>query len=708
MGLFGGKKYREEYELELLKQSNPYRYYVLQEQKSRAALRKKTERIKKDAQTRVDGADQDLMEYLYARIPHIRIEIVAEYYVFTRPEAVLEEAVLWETLSASRSDLVYFDHDYMTDGKRHTPYFKPEWSYDTFMHENYLEDIFAIRREIFRTEEEVKKLKDIKSLYELVAGIVQDSSLITHVTQIACHLETDCLEDQDVYDDFFKRHGSPLRIASAKTVRLNLKYIPELIKEKSPKDGYSYAPKILRDLSGTDVLLPGISIIIPSKDNSEVLKRCLDSIIVKARFNKMKIEIIIVDNGSSEAERYKITNAINNLGEKAAKKAGPFSSEFDIVYLYEPMEFNFSEMCDMGVHESRFEYLLFLNDDIEVKDEGVFDEMLAYAAMEETGAVGCKLCYPDSTLIQHAGITDLDCGPSHKLSGFDDTTVYYFGVNRLNRNVLAVTGACLMIRKEKYFNIGGFNGKMGVSYNDVDLCLRCLKKGYRNIQLNDVVMYHHESLSRGKDLSEEKRERLTRERELLYRENEWLKQRGDPYYSRDLIPDTLEYRVNVMPEYERRESRSDTRDLLGGKLAKLSRKKPGKHVRFYIENAYIERGLGDETSDFYRIEGWLLHNKKDNAMFHRSLVLIDENGAVGIEASMFPKKRVDVAKVFSKAKGALLSGFVCKIPRMLLNEERKYRPVVVLRSKKSGRSEVGFPTEENGLTLISFVYDDEQ
>ncbi|MBQ7563901.1 MAG: glycosyltransferase [Lachnospiraceae bacterium] len=708
MGLFGSKRYRAEYELELLKQSDPYRYYVLEEEKSRAAEKKTAEKGK--TKTIVTGADRDIEEYLAARIPKLRMEVFGNYYVFTRPEAVLEEEVLREALSApgEQPALVYFDHDYITDGKRHTPYFKPEWSYDTFMHENYIEDIFAVHKDVFQIEGEIKKLKDIKSLYELVAGIIQEHDKITHVSKIACHLESDYFEDQDVYDDFYKRHGSPLRSAAAKTVRLALGYVPELVKEKNQRDGYTYAPKILRDISGTDLLLPGISIIIPSKDNSEILKQCLDSIIVKARFNKMRIEIIVVDNGSSKEEINKITNAIYNLKEKAAKKAGAFSSEFDIVYLYEPGEFNFSRMCDRGVQESRFEYLLFLNDDIEVRDESVFEEMIAYATMEEAGAVGCKLLYPDSTLIQHAGITDLDCGPSHKLSGFDDREIYYFGANRLNRNVLAVTGACLMIRKEKYFNIGGFNGKMGVSYNDVDLCLRCLKKGYRNILLNDVAMYHHESLSRGKDLSEEKRLRLVAERELLYRDNEWLKQRGDPYYSRELISDTLEYRVNVMPEYERRESRSVTRDLLGGRLERLRKKKNAKHLRFFIESACLEHGLGDETTDYYRIEGWLLHSKKDNALYRRSLALVDENGAIGLEASMFPKKRIDVAKVHSKARGALLSGFVCKIPKDLLNEERKYRPVVIMRSKRSGRSQVGFSSEENGLAMISFIQDDEE
>ena len=265
-----------------------------------------------------------------------------------------------------------------------------------------------------------------------------------------------------------------------------------------------------------------------------------------------------------------------------------------------------------------------------------------------------------------------------------------------------------MIRKEKYFNIGGFNVKMEISYNDVELCLKCLKKGWRNVVLNDTVMYHHESFMRGHDdKNDAKYQRLTAERELLYRSNEWLKKDGDPYYSRRLVSDTLDYFVNVMPDHERRSVRSAVREIKPKEINIYNKKKrkPDKHLKWNIERTSLERGLGDRRTDYYYIEGWFIDDKRDNAQFERSLVLLEEEpvsadlkeasrrggpvskAACGLEAELLPKYRKDVREVHKKAKRAELAGFVCKLPTAYIDKSKHYEVLLVMKKKghKYGR-----------------------
>ena len=610
----------------------------------------------------------------------IRAYELPSYIVFIKGTALVEWDVIEGALNGA--DLIYFDNDYMTKGKRHTPHFKPAWSFDTFMSVNYIEDCFAVRK-AFLEGDQKEELQKAESVYELIYRIAKGGGKISHVDQIACHIETELLEDQEVYEEYVSEHRGLS--------------VERLQKEIRAEEGY---------LKGEEKY--SVSIVIPSKNNSEILERCLKSIVVKSSFNKLSIEVIIVDNGSIEEERNKITDIINNICYTYKEQAQQRGSAFDIRYIYEPADFNFSAMCDRGVKEARYDYLLFLNNDIELKDKGAIEKLCAYASEEDIGAVGLKLYYPDSTLIQHDGITDLDCGPSHKLAGHDDREVWYFGVNRFNRNVLAVTGACLMIRKEKYFNIGGFNVKMEISYNDVELCLKCLKKGWRNVVLNDTVMYHHESFMRGHDdKNDAKYQRLTAERELLYRSNEWLKKDGDPYYSRRLVSDTLDYFVNVMPDHERRSVRSAVREIKPKEINIYNKKKrkPDKHLKWNIERTSLERGLGDRRTDYYYIEGWFIDDKRDNAQFERSLVLLEEEpvsadlkeasrrggpvskAACGLEAELLPKYRKDVREVHKKAKRAELAGFVCKLPTAYIDKSKHYEVLLVMKKKghKYGR-----------------------
>ena len=671
MGIFNKKEIRE-YEEEILRQTEPYEYYIRKTEGSqRDPLMHK---LRSDPvgtagngnrSKRIPGRETQYKpdSELSERFDGYRVYELKDHYLFLMEEAVPEWNVIERSLNGEE-ELVYFDHDHITGNKRHTPFFKPEWSFDTFMSFNFLRECFALSKELLGKKSITEGLEGISDVWELIYLCVKCGAGIVHVGETACHIRTEETEEEEVYREYCRDQSS-----------LSRQRIGDKIRKA---EGYP------ADRGGK---LFSVSVIIPSKDHSGILEKCLRSIAVKTSFNIVRLEVIIVDNGSTEAEKDKIITIINNICNETKDRARSAGSDFDIRYIYEPSEFNFSAMSDRGVREARYEYLLFMNNDIELRDKGAIEKLCAYAALKDAGAVGLKLYYPDSTLIQHDGITDLDCGPSHKLSGHDDRHVFYFGINRFNRNVLAVTGACLMIGKEKYFNIGGFDVKMKVSYNDVELCLKCLKKGYRNILLNDTVMYHHESLMRGKDNDPQNGERnegykrLTAERDILYRSNEWLKKEGDPYYSKRLVSDTLDYFVNVLPEYERRSSRSSVRELKQREISRLNRKKTrqDKHLRLNVEKTSFETGMGDERTDYYLIEGWFIDDKRDNSRFERSLVLLSDDG--GLELGLFPKYRRDVGEVHKKAKRALLAGFVCKLPAAFIKKGKKYEAVFVMKTK---------------------------
>lgn len=251
----------------------------------------------------------------------------------------------------------------------------------------------------------------------------------------------------------------------------------------------------------------GISIVIPSKDHPDILQKCLQSI--EKTTGGIPLEILIVDNGSCKENRVRVEAMCKFTTEGTGGR-------MTCQYLYEPMEFHFSKMCNMGAAKAAGAYVLFLNDDIEAVESGWLTQMLSQAVKPYTGAVGMKLLYPDGERIQHAGIVNLPMGPVHKLQFASDKEVYYDKRNRGVHNVCAVTGACLMMRKALFEALGGMCLELPIAFNDVELCFHAMEEGYYNVVCCDSFLLHHESISRGQDNTEEKRSRLLRERGKLY------------------------------------------------------------------------------------------------------------------------------------------------------------------------------------------------
>lgn len=335
-----------------------------------------------------------------------------------------------------------------------------------------------------------------------------------------------------------------------------------------------------------------LSVIIPSKDNPQTLEKCLAAL--KKALGKDS-EIIVVDNGSSPRNREAIEKLLQ--GE---------------TYLYRPMEFNFSSMCNLGAERARGNYLLFLNDDVELCDDGCLEKMCAKAALPYVGAVGIKLRYPDDLRIQHDGITNLLAGPVHKMQFFEDNRSYYFGRNRFSHNCLAVTAACLMIARRKFDEAGGFDSRLKVAYNDVELGFRLWEAGYRNVVLNNCRGLHFESLSRGSDETPEKQRRLEEERELLYRLHPAFLG-TDPCYPEQLNVEGLDSRI--LPGY------ITSRNTVQRPAWRVSAQGPEEWRQDECLMVRIETAGPD------RIQGYSVVLGDDNACYDRYLFLEKEDGA---------------------------------------------------------------------------------
>jgi GT2 family glycosyltransferase len=209
--------------------------------------------------------------------------------------------------------------------------------------------------------------------------------------------------------------------------------------------------------------------------------------------------------------------------------------------------FNFSRICNIGVKKAGGEYLLLLNNDTEMITPNWIEEMLGHAQREEVGAVGCKLLYPNNT-IQHAGvIIGLGgiAGHSHKFSPRDNSG-YFCRLYSLH-NVSAVTAACLMIKKEKYLEVNGFNEEdLKIAFNDVDFCLRLREKGYLNVFTPFSEIYHHESSSRGRDDSGGSSERFLKETAYMKKRHNKILTEGDPFYNPNLaLTDMSGFNIDI-------------------------------------------------------------------------------------------------------------------------------------------------------------------
>lgn len=610
------------------------------------------------------------------------------------------------TLQEIYGDLVVENElarSYQYDGTglyRGFPWFKPDYSPDTLRAFFYIGNLFAIRggtvAELLATWKQAGEEKETHSIYEMVLTIVENAKHAGHIPEVL-------FTNRNVQDKekLSGAEGTFLKMKGKLTNEVNLQF-NVCDKDKSDwADSDNERKTANADTKEKIQMLcypipenAFVSVIIPSKNHSKVLKRCLSTLIEQT--NYPHYEIILVDNGSSKQEQMCISSFMNEMTEdydlKWANDDCPMH-ELNIQYIYQKSEFNFSVMCNLGAKAAKGEYLLFLNDDMEVIEPYWMKKMLGQASLSHTGAVGAKLYYPkESELeaayrIQHVGITNMGIGPAHKLAGMEDKGNLYHGRNLLTYNMLAVTAACLMVKKERFWKAGGFDEELAVAYNDVELCFRLYKKGYYNVQRNDVVLLHHESLSRGADISADKAARLEREKKLLYEKHPSLAAK-DPFYSENLVQwkKDVAYTCNYLYPYDKviksvPLEQPEIKGIPKEHKNKLVRRLTGENLfMLQIDCLKIEEAEGK-----LMLEGWFVMRERDNAMLDKTILLKNiDNGQV-YQLAWYPKLRYDVEMLFenqaggqeTKTRNTALSGIQIEVDSNALTQGRYMVGVLV-------------------------------
>lgn len=403
-------------------------------------------------------------------------------------------------------DFIYSDEDMLTeDGKtRYNPVFKTEWAPDTFMSVMYTNHFSIFKRSIAMEIGGYRVGYEGSQDYDFVLRFTEKTRKIGHVSKILYHWRSRAESVASNPETKMYAYEAAMKAKKDALERRGLQGEVEYQKQ-------IYQSRVFYKAAGN----PKISIIVPSKDNYTCIKTCFDSIVEKTTYPNY--EVILIDNGSTEENKAKYQQICDKYG---------------FVYAYHPMEFNFSRMCNLGAKKATGEYYLFLNDDTEVLVTDWLERMVGQAALGHAGAIGAKLYYPEEKRLQHIGIVNRAEGPSHYYCGGREILTDY--KMQMDCNYIAVTGACLMLSKDKFEEIGGFEESLPIAYNDVDLCFKLVEKGYYNVVRNDVQLYHYESVSRGNDIADKaKRKRLEQERALLYTRHP-LFDKYDPFYSENM------------------------------------------------------------------------------------------------------------------------------------------------------------------------------
>ena len=412
---------------------------------------------------------------------------------------------------------LYTDHKLLPANEQQAiANFKPDWNPDYLHAYNYISRAAVFYRQ------------DVSDLSGLPGNDKQDyfHQLIVDVTRN--------YQEKEIYHSaeiLFYLHetgskGDKDNLPSNKEVANSTSSPPSLIDYfiTTGNTVYPIANKI-RKLKLDRLDKPLVSIIIPTKNQSELLTQCIDSLLKKTTYPLF--ELLIIDNQSDEP----ITLAC--LEQLSLKD--------NIQILRYPHPFNYSAINNFAVKQAKGSLIAFVNNDIEVINATWLDEMVAQASRPEIGCVGAKLYFPDGT-IQHGGvILGIKGSASHAHKHFPGDHPGYFNRLSVVHNVSAVTAACLVMRKELFEEAGGFDAvNLKVAYNDVDLCLKVLALGYRNLWTPYAELIHYESKSRGKKRSWWQRRKLRKETRFL--QKKWGKLLlNDPCYNPNLTLDCEDF-----------------------------------------------------------------------------------------------------------------------------------------------------------------------
>lgn len=409
----------------------------------------------------------------------------------------------------SEVDVIYTDEDKVnTDLSEHfQPNFKPDFNLDLLRANNYICHFFVMNKELLKHVGGFDKNFDGAQDYDLIFRCSEQANLIIHIPKILYHWRTHKASTADNPASKMYAFDAGKRAIEAHLLRMG---VNGSVNHTSDLGFY----RVNYELEDK----PLVSIIIPNKDSVDILRTCINSINKSTYEN---VEVIIIENNSvsSEIVEYYKELESNYTNIKIVTWTGSF---------------NFSAINNFGVSNARGEYVILLNNDIELISKNWIEEMLGHCKRKEVGIVGAKLYYPDNT-IQHAGtIIGIGGIAGHAFVGMPRVFSGYMHKASLQQDLSAVTAACMMVKKEVYEEVGGLEEELKVAFNDVDFCLKVRKAGYLVVYNPYVEAYHHESKSRGTEDTKEKVKRFQSEIEFMRKRWSDILQNGDPYYNKNL------------------------------------------------------------------------------------------------------------------------------------------------------------------------------
>jgi GT2 family glycosyltransferase len=390
-------------------------------------------------------------------------------------------------------DMIYTDEDAFHAGekRRMQPWFKPDWSPELLLSVNYLTPPIIRREVLFQVVADGWIPGDENDKWDLIFQCVEKSEVIAHIPKVLYHTKFISSENDQ------KLRNLGVVISHLKRLRL-----PGVEERVSPIGAFQLIWPVRQSL---------VSIIIPTKDHPHHLRRCIDGILNHTDYKH--VQIIIVDNDSVKEDTLAFYDHIR--------------ADDRISFVRYVEDFNFSRANNFGAQHATGDHFLFLNDDIEVIEEGWLEEMVRWSEQDEIGVVGAKLLFPNGSIQQAGVVIGMGGHAGHIFRGAREGETGPFGSVEWYRNYLAVTGACMMIPSSVFEEVGGFNEDYQLVFSDIDLCLRITKRGYRVVYTPFSRLIHHESITRGRYIP-------TGDLIKAYKDFFHHLSEGDPYYNPNL------------------------------------------------------------------------------------------------------------------------------------------------------------------------------
>ena len=458
-----------------------------------------------------------------------------EFVALMDHDDLLPDHALYEIAVAlnkhPKLDLIYSDEDQIdADGRRTAPYFKTDWNPDLMLAHNMVSHFGVFRRALLEQVGGFRVGFEGSQDYDLTLRCADATTAdrILHIPLILYH---------------WRRNFGTASFSERKLVQCSDAFRRAVSDHLDRKDQigkvtpHPVLPQWARVVRPVPDPAPLVSIIVPTRDRADLLGMCIEGLLHRTDYPAM--ELLIVDHESKLPETIELFQKLK--------------SDPRVRILSFAGVFNYSAINNFAVSQAKGSLIGLVNNDIDVIHPDWLSEMVSLAVLDDVGAVGAKLLYPDGS-VQHGGVV-LGVGGvanhfNHKAARSD---IGYFGRNVLTSSVSAVTGACLVVRKSVYDEVQGLNEvDLPVAFNDVDFCLRVKQKGYRNVWTPHAELYHHESASRGPESTPEKQARF--QREVNYMMATWETElRHDPYYNDNFSLD-IGHCFQLAPKPRRKES----------------------------------------------------------------------------------------------------------------------------------------------------------